>query len=178
MQAECPTKHSAFYRLKRETKCTYTDMPEYRRSNRMNRDRQLRCKKQKIPISNIYIDRQSGKDFNRPEYGKLLKTLQKGDMLYMLSIDRLGRNYAEIQNQWRMLTKEIGADICVIDMPVLDTRRGKDLLGTFVADLVLQILSFAAQNEREKYQKTAGTGYCGCKSQGSSYGETCKKRSR
>lgn len=129
MQAECPTKHSAFYRLKRETKCTYTDMPEYRRSNRMNRDRQLRCKKQKIPISNIYIDRQSGKDFNRPEYGKLLKTLQKGDMLYVLSIDRLGRNYAEIQNQWRMLTKEIGADICVIDMPVLDTRRGKDLLG-------------------------------------------------
>ncbi len=174
MQAECPTKHSAFYRLKRETKCTYTDMPEYRRSNRMNRDRQLRCKKQKIPISNIYIDRQSGKDFNRPEYGKLLKTLQKGDMLYMLSIDRLGRNYAEIQNQWRMLTKEIGVDICVIDMPVLDTRRGKDLLGTFVADLVLQILSFAAQNERENIRKRQEQGIAAAKARGVHMGRPAK----
>lgn len=87
-------------------------------------------------------------------------------MLYMFSIDRLGRNYAEIQNQWRMLTKEIGVDICVIDMPVLDTRRGKDLLGTFVADLVLQILSFAAQNERENIRKRQEQGIAAAKARG------------
>lgn len=92
----------------------------------------------------------------------------------MLSIDRLGRNYAEIQNQWRMLTKEIGVDICVIDMPVLDTRRGKDLLGTFVADLVLQILSFAAQNERENIRKRQEQGIAAAKARGVHMGRPAK----
>ena len=89
----------------------------------------------RVSAGNIYIDKQSGKDFERPQYKKMLKKLKAGDLLYILSIDRLGRNYEEIQNQWRILTKEIGADICVIDMPLLDTRSGKDLMGTFIADL-------------------------------------------
>ena len=99
-----------------------------------------------VPEKNIYVDKQSGKDFNRPQYQKLMKKLKPGDLLYILSIDRLGRNYEEIQRQWRVLTKDIGIDICVIDMPLLDTRNGKDLMGTFIADLVLQILSFVAEN--------------------------------
>lgn len=119
-------------------------------STDQNEDRQLRALNQKnIEKRKIYIDKQSGKDFNRPSYKRLIRKLDKGDLLYILSIDRLGRNYEEIQNQWRVITKEIGADICVIDMPLLDTRRGKDLMGTFIADLVLQILSFVAQSERE-----------------------------
>ena len=89
----------------------------------------------RISAGNIYIDKQSGKDFVRPQYKKMLKRLKAGDLLYILSIDRLGRNYEEIQNQWRILTKEIGAYICVIDMPLLDTRSGMDLMGTFIADL-------------------------------------------
>lgn len=95
-------------------------------------------------MENIYMDKLSGKDFNRPQYKKLVRRLKSGDLLYILSIDRLGRNYEEIQNQWRILTKEIGIDICVLDMPLLDTRNGKDLMGNFIADLVLQILSFVA----------------------------------
>ena len=94
--------------------------------------------------NNIYVDKQSGKDFERPRYKKLVKKLKPGDLLYVLSIDRLGRNYVEILEQWRLLTKEKGIDIVVLDMPLLDTRNGKDLLGTFIADLVLQILSFVA----------------------------------
>ncbi len=93
----------------------------------------------------IFLDKQSGKDFDRPQYHRLLKKLRPGDLLYIKSIDRLGRNYEEIQNQWRILTKEKGIDICIVDMPVLDTRRGKDLLGTFISDLVLQLLSFVAE---------------------------------
>ena len=104
-----------------------------------------------IAEGNIYIDKLSGKDFNRPLYKKLLRKLKRGDLLYILSIDRLGRNYEEIQNQWRVITKEIGVDVCVIDMPLLDTRQGKDLMGTFIADLVLQILSFVAQNEKYNF---------------------------
>ena len=119
-------------------------------SAEQNEDRQIRAlAKQNIMQKNIYMDKQSGKDFNRPQYKKLVRKLKKGDILYILSIDRLGRNYEEIQNQWRILTKEMGIDIVVIDMPLLDTRSGKDLMGTFIADLVLQILSFVAQNERE-----------------------------
>lgn len=102
---------------------------------------------------NIFLDKQSGKDFDRPQYKKLLEKLRPGDLLYILSIDRLGRNYEEIQFQWRVLTKEKKVDICVIDMPLLDTRRGKDLMGTFIADLVLQILSFVAQSEHENIKK-------------------------
>lgn len=106
-----------------------------------------------VPEKNVFMDKQSGKSFDRPQYKKMVKKLKTGDLLYVLSIDRLGRNYEEIQNQWRIITKEIGADICVLDMPLLDTRQGKDLMGTFIADLVLQILSFVAQSERERISK-------------------------
>lgn len=118
----------------------------------------------------IYMDKQSGKDFERPQYKKLLKKLKAGDLLYILSIDRLGRNYAEIQNQWRILTKEIGIDICVIDMPMLDTRLNKDLMGTFIADLVLQILSFVAQSERENIRKRQAQGIAAAKARGVRFG--------
>lgn len=108
-----------------------------------NAERQvLALRERGVLEKNIYIDKQSGKDFNRPHYQKLCKKIQPGDLLYILSIDRLGRNYEEILNQWRYLTKELKVDICVLDMPLLDTRNGKDLLGSFIADLVLQILSF------------------------------------
>ena len=100
-----------------------------------NEDRQVIAMQEKlVPQKNLFIDKQSGKDFDRPQYKKMIKKIQNGDLLYVLSIDRLGRNYEEIQKQWRILTKEIGADICVIDMPLLDTRNGKDLMGTFIAD--------------------------------------------
>ena len=119
-----------------------------------NENRQLLAMHEKqIPAKNLYIDKQSGKDFERPNYKKLVKKLKPGDLLYILSIDRLGRNYKEIQEQWRILTKEKEIDICVIDMPLLDTRNGKDLIGTFIADLVLQILSFVAHSERENIRQ-------------------------
>ena len=140
-------------------------------STDQNEDRQmLALKKQNIADKNIYIDKLSGKDFNRPAYQKLIKKLKSGDLLYILSIDRLGRNYEEIQNQWRVLTKEIGADICVIDMPLLDTRQGKDLMGTFIADLVLQILSFVSQNERENIRKRQLQGIAAAKAKGVRFG--------
>lgn len=123
-----------------------------------------------IEAENIYMDKQSGKDFDRPQYRKLVKKLRAGDLLYVLSIDRLGRNYEEILRQWRILTKEIGADICVIDMPLLDTRNGKDLMGTFIADLVLQILSFVAQSERENIKKRQAQGIAAAKARGVRFG--------
>lgn len=123
---------------------------------------------------NIYMDKQSGKDFNRPQYKKLLKKIKPGDLLYIKSIDRLGRNYEEIQNQWRILTKDIGADVCVIDMPLLDTRTCKDLMGTFIADLVLQILSFVAQNEREVIRKRQAEGISAAKAKGVHMGRPVK----
>ena len=109
----------------------------------------LAMEERKVKKECIYLDRQSGKDFQRPQYRRMVEEIRAGDLLYVSSIYRLGRNYEEIQEQWRILTKDIGADICVIDMPLLDTRNGKDLMGTFIADLVLQILSFVAQSERE-----------------------------
>ena len=118
----------------------------------------------------IYIDKKSGKDFDRPQYKKLMKKLKPGDLLMIQSIDRLGRNYEEVQNQWRVLTKEKEIDICVIDMPLLDTRQGKDLLGTFIADLVLQILSFVAQNEREYIRKRQAEGIAAAKAKGVKFG--------
>ncbi len=119
-----------------------------------NEDRQMIAMKEAgVAAENVFVDKQSGKDFDRPNYKLLVRRLQEGDLLYILSIDRLGRNYEEIQNQWRILTKEKGVDIVVIDMPLLDTRQGKDLMGTFIADLVLQILSFVAQSEREKIKE-------------------------
>ena len=136
-----------------------------------NEDRQLiEMQKLGIPPKHIYIDKQSGKDFNRPNYTKLVKRLQKGDLLYILSIDRLGRNYIEIQEQWRYLTREKEIDISVIDMPLLDTRNGKDLMGTFLADIVLQILSFVAQNEREAIRKRQEQGIAAAKARGVKFG--------
>jgi len=140
-------------------------------STEQNEDRQLIAMEQlQVPRRCIYIDKQSGKDFDRPQYRRLKRRLREGDLLYVLSIDRLGRNYEEIQNQWRILTKEIGADICIIDMPLLDTRNGKDLMGTFIADLVLQILSFVAQNERENIKKRQAEGIAAAKARGVKFG--------
>ena len=118
----------------------------------------------------IFIDKQSGKDFKRPQYIRLMKKLKKGDLLYVLSIDRLGRNYIEVQEQWKILTKIKGVDICVIDMPLLDTRNGKDLMGTFIADLVLQILSFTAENERINIRKRQEEGIKAAKERGVKFG--------
>ncbi len=140
-------------------------------STDQNEERQISALWEKqILQKNIYKDKQSGKDFERPQYKKMLKRLKAGDLLYILSIDRLGRNYKEIQNQWRILTKEIGVDICVIDMPLLDTRNGKDLMGTFIADLVLQILSFVAQSERENIRKRQSEGIAAAKTRGVRFG--------
>ena len=124
---------------------------------------------------NIFVDKQSGKDFERGQYKRLLKKLKPGDLIYILSIDRLGRNYIEIQEQWRVLTKEKGVDIGVIDMPILDTRQGKDLLGTFIADLVLQILSFVAQTERENIRSRQAQGIAAAKKRGVRFGRPKKE---
>ena len=128
----------------------------------------------KIVPKNIYIDKQSGKDFERPEYKKLFKRLKRDDVLYIKSIDRLGRNYEEIQNQWRILTKEKGVDIVVMDMPLLDTRRGKDLMGTFLADIVLQVLSFVAENERTNIRQRQAEGIAAAKARGVRFGRPPK----
>lgn len=140
-----------------------------------NEERQLAALKEKVKAKNIYCDKQSGKDFNRPQYQKLLSKLKAGDLLYVLSIDRLGRNYTEIQNQWRILTKEKEIDICVLDMPLLDTRTVKDLIGTFIADLVLQILSFAAESERENIRKRQAQGIVVAKEKGIKFGRLRKE---
>ena len=126
--------------------------------------------KWEIPKRNLYVDKQSGKDFNRPAYKKLLRKLKEGDLLYIKSIDRLGRNYEEIQEQWRILTKEKKIDIVVLDMSLLDTRNGKDLLGTFISDVVLQILSFVAQNERENIRIRQAEGIAAAKANGVKFG--------
>ena len=122
-------------------------------SQEQNEDRQLISMEQAgVSNNNIYIDKQSGKDFERPNYKRLMKRLRPGDTLIIKSIDRLGRNYEEIQNQWRIITKEKKVDIVVIDMPLLDTRRDKNLLGTFISDLVLQLLSFILLSRRSRRQ--------------------------
>lgn len=118
----------------------------------------------------IFTDKQSGKDFERPQYKRLVKKLKRDDLLYIKSIDRLGRNYEEIQNQWRILTKEKGVDICVLDMPLLDTRRGKDLVGTFLSDIVLQVLSFVAENERTNIRQRQAEGIAAAKARGVRFG--------
>ncbi len=145
-------------------------------SQDQNEDRQLIAMKEKlVPSSNLIVDKQSGKDFERPQYKKMVKKLKAGDLLYVLSIDRLGRNYEEIQRQWRILTKEIGIDICVIDMPLLDTRNGKDLMGTFIADLVLQILSFVSESERNNIKKRQAEGIAAARARGVHLGRPVKK---
>ena len=125
-------------------------------------------------VDEIMMDKQSGKDFNRPEYRALLERLSPGDVLVIKSIDRLGRNYEEIQNQWRVLTKEKGVDICIVDMPILDTRRGKDLLGTFISDLVLQLLSFVAENERTNIKQRQAEGIAVAKVNDAAFGRPLK----
>ena len=121
-------------------------------------------------VETVYMDKQSGKDFDRPQYKKLLRKMKKDDLLYIKSIDRLGRNYAEILEQWRFLTKEKGIDIVVLDMPLLDTRRGKDLLGTFLSDIVLQVLSFVAENERTNIRQRQAEGIAAAKARGVRFG--------
>ena len=131
---------------------------------------QIALKEVGVELQNIYVDKQSGKDFNRPQYKKMLRKLKKDDLLYIKSIDRLGRNYEEILQQWRILTKEKGVDIVVLDMPLLDTRRGKDLMGTFLSDIVLQVLSFVAENERTNIKKRQAEGIAAAKAQGIKFG--------
>lgn len=127
-----------------------------------------------VPRKNIFIDKQSGKNFERPRYKKLIKRLKKDDLLYIKSIDRLGRNYNEIQEQWRILTKEKAVDIVVLDMPLLDTRRGKDLMGTFLSDIVLQVLSFVAENERVNIRQRQAEGIAAAKARGVRFGRLPK----
>ena len=136
-----------------------------------NEDRQMIAMREMgVPEKNIYKDKQSGKDFERPQYRRLVRRMKRDDLLYIKSIDRLGRNYEEIQNQWRLLTKEKGVDICVIDMPLLDTRRGKDLVGTFLSDIVLQVLSFVAENERTNIRQRQAEGIAAAKARGVRFG--------
>ena len=140
-----------------------------------NESRQLLAlEKLGIPANRIFMDKQSGKDFQRPQYQAMFDKLKSGDLLCILSIDRLGRNYEEIQKQWRVLTREKGIDIYVIDMPLLDTRRDKNLLGTFIADLVLQVLSFVAQTERENIRKRQAEGIAAAKLRGVRFGHAPK----
>ena len=127
-----------------------------------------------VQQKNIYVDKQSGKDFNRPQYKRLLRKLNENSVLYIQSIDRLGRNYQEIQEQWRIITKERKADIVVIDMPLLDTRRGKDLMGAFLSDIVLQVLSFVADNERRTIKQRQAEGIAAAKARGVKFGRPMK----
>ena len=136
-----------------------------------NEDRQMIAMRElAIPIANIFMDKQSGKDFQRPQYKKMVKKLKPDDLLYIKSIDRLGRSYGEILEQWRVLTKEKRIDIVVLDMPLLDTRRGKDLMGTFLSDIVLQVLSFVAENERTNIRTRQAEGIAAAKARGVKFG--------
>lgn len=136
-----------------------------------NEDRQrIALTAEGVPAKNLYMDKLSGKNFNRPAYRRLLKRLRKGDLLVILSIDRLGRNYNEIIEQWRHITREIGADIKVLDMPLLDTTYCKDLLGTFISDLVLQVMSFSAQLERDNLLQRQAQGIAAAKARGIRFG--------
>ena len=140
-----------------------------------NESRQrIALEQQAIPQGRIFMDKLSGKDFHRPQYQAMLKKLRQGDQLCVMSIDRLGRNYEEILEQWRILTKEKRVDILVLDMPLLDTRRDKNLLGTFIADLVFQVLSFVAQNERENIRKRQAQGIAAAKLRGVHFGREAK----
>lgn len=141
-----------------------------------NEDRQLIAQREfPVLVNNIYMDKLSGKDFNRPQYRKLLRKIRPGDIVVIKSIDRLGRNYEEILMQWRIITKEKQVDVVVLDMPLLDTRKsGNDLTGTFVADLVLQILSYVAQTERENIHQRQKEGIAAAKLRGVRFGRPRK----
>ncbi len=141
-----------------------------------NEDRQLEAmRKSDVPDKNIFSDKQSGRDFERPQYRRMMGILKNDDVLYVKSIDRLGRNYSEILEQWRILTKEKKVDIVVLDMPLLDTRIGKDLMGTFLSDIVLQVLSFAAENERSNIKQRQAEGIAAAKARGVRFGRPKKK---
>ena len=145
-------------------------------SQEQNEDRQLIAMAESgVARANIFIDKQSGKDFERPNYKKLIKRLRPGDTLIIKSIDRLGRNYEKIQNQWRIITKEKIVDIVVIDIPLLDTRRDKNLLGTFISDLVLQLLSFISENERTTIRQRQAEGIAAAKKRGVRFGRPTKE---
>lgn len=136
-----------------------------------NEDRQLiALREATVPDENIYMDKQSGKDFNRPGYKKLMTAIQPGDLLCVKSIDRLGRNYQEIQDQWRYITRDKGADIRILDMPLLDTRCGKDLMGNFLSNIVLQVLAFVAENERKNIKQRQAEGIAAAKARGVRFG--------
>lgn len=161
-----------FMFLARKEKKLATTYGYIRVSSRdQNEDRQIIAMgEQKIPKSNIFMDKQSRKDFKWPQYRRMVRRFKKDDLLYISSIDRLGRNYEEILEQWRILTKEKGIDIVVLDMPLLDTRRGKDLMGTFLSDIVLQVLSFVAENERSNIRKRQAEGIAAAKARGVRFG--------
>ncbi len=136
-----------------------------------NTDRQFAALEvYEIPEKNLFVDKQSGKDFNRPAYHRLVRRIKPGDLLIVKSIDRLGRNYDEIIRQWQILTKEKGCDVQVVDMPLLDTTKSKDILGTFIADLVLQILSYCAHTERENIRQRQAEGIAAAKAKGIHFG--------
>ena len=140
-------------------------------SKDQNEDRQMIAMSEMgVPVENVFIDKQSGKDFNRPQYKRLVRLLKEDDILFIKSIDRLGRNYEEIIEQWRLITKDKRADIVVIDMPLLDTRRGKDLMGTFLADIVLALLSYVAENERKNIKQRQREGIDAAKARGVKFG--------
>jgi DNA invertase Pin-like site-specific DNA recombinase len=144
-------------------------------STDQNENRQLDAIAElKIPQENIFIDKQSGKDFERPAWKALVKKLKQGDLLYVVSLDRVGRNYQDILNWWRVLTKEKGVDIVVLDMPLLDTRKGRDLLGTLIADLVLNLLSYVCESEREAIRKRQAEGIASAKARGVKFGRPAK----
>ena len=140
-------------------------------SRDQNEDRQLiTMREMQVPVENIYVDKQSGKDFNRPQYKKLLRKVKPDDIIYIKSIDRLGRNYGEILDQWKLITKDKHVDLYVIDMPILDTRREKNLLGTFISDLVLTLLSYVAENERVNIRQRQAEGIAAAKARGVHFG--------
>ena len=140
-----------------------------------NEDRQMIAMREMgVPEQNIFVDKQSGKDFNRPRYKRLLKKLKENDVLYIKSIDRLGRNYEDILEQWRIITKVRKVDIVVIDMPILDTRRDKNLIGTLISDIFLQVLSFVAENERTTIHQRQAEGIAAAKARGVRFGRAPK----
>ena len=144
-------------------------------SRDQNEDRQLiTMKEMNVPEKNVFVDKQSGKDFDRPQYKKLMRRIKAGDVLFVKSIDRLGRNYKDILEQWKIITKDKGADIVIIDMPLLDTRKNKDLLGTFISDLVLALLSYISENERSTIRLRQAEGIAAAKEKGIRFGRPQK----
>ena len=167
------TAVSGLYSRFRQERRSMADVYGYIRvSSRDQNDDRQRIALRDIGVleKNIFTDKQSGKDFERPSYKRMVRRMKKDDLLYIKSIDRLGRNYGEILEQWRILTKDKGIDIVVMDMPLLDTRRGKDLMGTFLGDIVLQVLSFVAENERTNIRQRQAEGIAAAKAKGVKFG--------